>query len=45
MNSMTYSISDTFSSINNISISVNRPNFTLVFFKAAFCANLGVERK
>ena len=30
MNSMTYPSSNTFSIINNISISVNRSNFTLV---------------
>ena len=34
-----------FSTINNISISVKRSNFTLVFFKAACHANPGAERK
>ena len=35
MNSMTYFTSDAFFTINNILISINRPNFTLVFFIAA----------
>ena len=33
-----------FSTINNISISVKRSNFTLVFFKAACHRNPGAER-
>ena len=33
-----------FSTINNISISVKRSNFTLVFFKAACHADPGTER-
>ena len=33
-----------FSTLNNISISVERYNFTLVFFKAAYHANPGAER-
>ena len=33
-----------FSTINNVSISVKRSNFTLVFFKAAFHVNPGAER-
>ena len=45
MNSMTYSTSNTFSTINNISVSINRSTFTLVFFKTAWHANHGVERK
>ena len=39
---MTYSSS--FSTIDNISISVKRSNFTLVFFKAAYHANPGAEK-
>ena len=34
-----------FSTINNISISIKRSNFTLVIFKAACHADLGAERK
>ena len=45
MNSMTYSTIDTLFTINNLSISFNRSNFTLAFFKAAYYANPGVERK
>ena len=33
-----------YSTISNISISVKRSNFTLVFFKAACRANPGAER-
>ena len=33
-----------FSTINNISISVKKSNFTLVFFKSACHANIGAER-
>ena len=33
-----------FSSIDNISVWVNNSNFTLAFFKAAYQANIGVER-
>ena len=33
-----------FSTIKNISISVKRSNFTLIFFKAAFHTNHGAER-
>ena len=33
-----------FSTINNISISVERSNFTFVFFKAAYHANPGAGR-
>ena len=33
-----------FSTINNISMSVNSSNFTSVFFKAACHANPGAER-
>ena len=42
---MAYSISDTFSIINNILISVNKSNFALVFLKAACYANPGGEKK
>ena len=45
MNSMAYCTSDTFSTVDNILILVNRPNFTLVFLKTACHANLGAERK
>ena len=45
MNSMTFSTSDTFFTITNVSISVNRSNFTFVFLKAACHTNPGVERK
>ena len=45
MNSMAYSTFDTLFTINSISISFNRSNFTLAFFKAAYYANPGVERK
>ena len=34
-----------FFTINNISISVKRSNFTMVFFKAASHANLNTVRK
>ena len=34
-----------FSTINDISTSVDRSNFTVVFFKAAFHANPGAEVK
>ena len=44
MNSVAYSYSDTFSSINNISISVERSIFTLVFFKATCHANPETEK-
>ena len=44
LNSMTYSTSNTFFFVNNISVLVNRSNFTLVSFKAAFHANHVVER-
>ena len=43
MNSMTYSVSDTFSKISSISISVDRSNSTEAFFKAAYHANSGAE--
>ena len=33
-----------FSTINNILISVNRSNFTLVFYKADYHTNLGAEK-
>ena len=42
MNSMTYSTS---SASNKISISVNKSNFTFVFFKAGCLSNLYIERK
>ena len=45
MNSMTYSTSDISSIINNISISVNRSNYTLVFYKDAYHANPGAGKK
>ena len=41
---MTYSTSDTFT-INNISISVKRSNFTLALIKASCYANPGTVRK
>ena len=44
MNNMIYSTSDIFSDINNILISVNRSNLSLVFLKAACQANPGAER-
>ena len=44
INGVTYSSSYTFCSINNVSISVERSNFHLVFFEAACHANPGVER-
>ena len=34
-----------FSTISNISVSVNEPSCTFVFFKAACHANLGAEGK
>ena len=40
---MIYSPLTPFSTINNISISVKRSNFTLVFLKAAYHANSGAE--
>ena len=39
MNSMSYSTSDTFFTVNNISILVNKSSFTLLFFKTACHAN------
>ena len=44
-NSMTNFTSNTFSTINNISISVTRSNFILTCFIAACHANPGAERK
>ena len=44
INRVTYSSSNTSNAINNISISVKRSNFTLVFFKAACHAYPGAER-
>ena len=41
---MTYSTSGNFSTIDNISVSVRRPDFTSVFFKAACHANPGAEK-
>ena len=41
---MTYSLMR-FSTINNRSLLVNRSNFTLICFKAAFYANPGAERR
>ena len=41
---VTYSPLIPFPTINNISISVKRSTFTLVFFKAAFHGNLGAEK-
>ena len=35
----------TFSTINNISTSVNRSNFTFLFYNAAYHANPGAVRK
>ena len=43
INRMIYSPLTPFSTINNISISVKRSNFTLVFSKAAYHANPGAE--
>ena len=43
MNNMTYSASETFF-FNSISILVKRPNFPLVFLKAAFHANPGAVK-
>ena len=43
MNRVTYSCSYNFSTINNISISVKRSDFTLAFFKAACHANPRAE--
>ena len=45
MNSMTYSTSNTFSAINNISVSLNKSNFAFVFFKVDCHANPGAEKK
>ena len=42
---MTYSTSNSFSTVNNISISVNSSSFTLTFFKAAYHANPDAVRK
>ena len=42
---MTYSASGTFSTISNISVSVNRSNFIFVIFKDAYHANRDVVRK
>ena len=44
MNRVIYTPLVTFSTINNISISVERSNFTLAFLKAACHANLGAVR-
>ena len=44
MNCVTYSSSNSFSTINSISISVNNSNFTSVFFEAACHANPVAER-
>ena len=44
MNRMTCLSSYTFCTINNISISIKRSSFTLVFLKAASHANPGAER-
>ena len=41
---MTYSTSYFFSTINNISILVNNPSFTYVFFKHACHANPGADK-
>ena len=45
MNCMTYSSSNSFSTINSISMTVNNLNLTSVFFKAAYHAYLGAEKK
>ena len=42
---MTYSTSNSFSSINNISFLVNNSSFTSVFFKQACHANSGADQK
>ena len=44
INGVIYSSSNTFSTIINVSISVETSNFTLVFFKAACHSNPGAER-
>ena len=44
MNSVAYSSSNSFSSLYNILISVERSNFTLALLKAAWHANPGAER-
>ena len=44
MNSVTYTSSDTFSTINEISIQVSSYNLTSVFFEAACHANSGAEK-
>ena len=41
---MTYSTSNSFSTINNISTLVNNSSFTSVFFKDAYHANPGADR-
>ena len=45
VNSMTCFTSDIFFAINNIFISVNKSNFTFVFFKAVCHTNPGAVRK
>ena len=44
MNYTTYSSSNSFSTINSISMTVNNLNLTSVFFKAAYHAYLGAEK-
>ena len=44
MNGVTYFPLLSFCTINNISISVKRSNYTLIFFKAACHANPGAEK-
>ena len=45
MNTVEYSTTDTFSTINNISTSVNKSNFTLMIFNSACHANPGAITK
>ena len=40
---MTYSVSNSFSTINNILISVDNSNFASVLFKQAYYANPGAD--
>ena len=44
MNCITYSSSNSFSTINSISMSVNSSYFTSVFFKTAYHAYPGVQK-
>ena len=42
---MTYSTSNPFFTVNNVSISVNNSSSTSVFFNQAFHANSGADKK